>query len=56
MPWILLYVGRAAEVLSFSRPDDEQRRYVFDNRLAPLGLGRQHIDALVKATGAKERP
>lgn len=44
---------RAAEVLSFTRPNDEQRRYVFDNRLAPLGLGPQYIDALVKATGAK---
>jgi SpoVK/Ycf46/Vps4 family AAA+-type ATPase len=44
---------RAAEVLSFSRPNDEQRRYVFHHRLAPLGLASQHIDALVKATGSQ---
>lgn len=44
---------RAADVLSFSRPNDEQRRYVFNHRLAPLGLGPQNIDALVKATGAQ---
>lgn len=44
---------RAAEVLTFARPDDEQRRHVFNHRLAPLGLGPQYIDALVKATGAQ---
>jgi len=44
---------RAAEILSFSRPNEEQRRHVFHHRLAPLGLGTQHIDALVRATGAK---
>ena len=42
---------RAADVLSFARPDDEQRRFVLSNRLEPIGLGRHHIDALVAATG-----
>lgn len=44
---------RAAEVLSFARPNDEQRRHVFHHRLAPLGLNPQYIDALVRATGAQ---
>jgi len=44
---------RAAEVLSFARPNDEQRRHVFHQRLAPLGLNAQHIDALVRATAAQ---
>jgi AAA+ superfamily predicted ATPase len=42
---------RAADVLSFSRPSDEQRRFVLSNRLEPLGLGRSYIDHLVAATG-----
>lgn len=42
---------RAADVLSFSRPNDEQRRFVLSTRLEPVGLGRHHIDALVAATG-----
>lgn len=44
---------RAAEVLSFTRPNDEQRRHVFHHCLAPLGLNSQNIDALVRATGAQ---
>jgi SpoVK/Ycf46/Vps4 family AAA+-type ATPase len=44
---------RAAEVLRFARPNDEQRRHVFHHRLAPLGLNSQYIDALVRATGAQ---
>lgn len=44
---------RAAEVLSFARPNDEQRRHVFHHRLAPLGLNPQYVDALVRATGAQ---
>lgn len=44
---------RAAEVLTFSRPTDEQRRHVFHLRLAPLGLSSTHIDALVSATAAR---
>jgi AAA+ superfamily predicted ATPase len=42
---------RAADVLSFARPADEQRRFVLSSRLEPIGLGRHHIDALVAATG-----
>ncbi|ABE65077.1 AAA ATPase, central region (plasmid) [Nitrobacter hamburgensis X14] len=42
---------RAADVLSFARPGDEQRRFVLSSRLEPIGLGRHHIDALVIATG-----
>lgn len=44
---------RAAEVLSFSRPNDEQRRQVLTDCLQPLGFSRAHIDVLVAATGAK---
>lgn len=44
---------RAAEVLSFTRPNEEQRRHVFHHRLAPLGLSSSHIDALVSATGGQ---
>ena len=42
---------RAADVLSFARPSEEQRRFVLTNRLEPIGLGRHHVDALVTATG-----
>lgn len=42
---------RAADVLSFGRPDAEQRRFVLSSRLEPVGLSRPHIDALVTATG-----
>ncbi|KMO35020.1 ATPase [Methylobacterium variabile] len=42
---------RAAELMSFTRPNDEQRRFLLSSRLEALGLERQHIDALVAATG-----
>ena len=42
---------RAAEVLSFTRPNDEQRRFILTSRLEPMGIGRAHIDQLVAATG-----
>jgi len=42
---------RAADVLSFTRPSDEQRRFVLSSRLEPIGLGRHHIDGLVSVTG-----
>ena len=42
---------RAADVLSFERPGDEQRRFVLATRLQPIGFARQQIDALVSATG-----
>ncbi|MFN3613233.1 MAG: AAA family ATPase [Rubrimonas sp.] len=43
---------RAADVLSFSRPNDEQRRFVLSARLEPMGIGQHHIDALIAATGS----
>jgi AAA+ superfamily predicted ATPase len=42
---------RAADVLSFARPSDEQRRFVLYSRLEPLGMARSDIDHLVTATG-----
>lgn len=42
---------RAAEVMSFTRPNDEQRRFLLSSRLEALGFGRPHIDAMVAATG-----
>lgn len=42
---------RAADVLTFGRPNDEQRRFVLSSRLEPLGLTREQIKALVGATG-----
>lgn len=42
---------RAADVLRFERPADEQRRFVLASRLEPIGLSRQHIEEVVAATG-----
>jgi SpoVK/Ycf46/Vps4 family AAA+-type ATPase len=42
---------RAADILAFARPDDNQRRYLLTTRLEPLGLNSGQIDALVDATG-----
>jgi len=44
---------RAADILTFSRPDAPQRRYVLDNQLKALGLSSALIEGLVDATGAK---
>lgn len=44
---------RAAEVMSFTRPSDEQRRFVLGQRLEPLGIGGPQVDALVTATGSQ---
>jgi SpoVK/Ycf46/Vps4 family AAA+-type ATPase len=44
---------RAADVLSFNRPSDEQRRYILGYSLEKLGLSDSHINALVAATGAQ---
>jgi AAA+ superfamily predicted ATPase len=46
---------RAADVLSFARPDDEQRRAVLREPLESLGLTQTEIDAAVLATGAREK-
>ena len=42
---------RAAEVMPLGRPKDEQRRVVVYTRLKSLGVGAQHIEKLVAATG-----
>lgn len=42
---------RAADVLGFARPDDEQRSAVLTPRLASLGLTQREVDAVVEATG-----
>ena len=42
---------RAADILTFSRPNEEQRTFILTARLEPTGMARRHIDALVEATG-----
>ena len=44
---------RAADVLSFSRPNDEQRQYIFQLQLRPLGLSNRAIQELVTITGPR---
>ncbi|MCU1796953.1 AAA family ATPase [Pectobacterium polaris] len=45
---------RAAEILTFSRPNDEQRLYLFTSKLVGLGLNSTVIDELVKLTGPRD--
>lgn len=45
---------RAADVLEFSRPNDEQRRYALEARLADTGLEAADFDALTAATGPQQ--
>lgn len=48
---------RAAEILVFTRPNEEQRRRLFTDSLAGCGLSPAAIDALVEATGpCADRP
>jgi hypothetical protein len=42
---------RAAEILVFERPNDEQRRAVLHNALGAAGLSTRDIDQLVRLTG-----
>jgi AAA+ superfamily predicted ATPase len=42
---------RAADVLNFDRPNDEQRSLVLSSPLESIGLSRHHVAALVAATG-----
>ena len=42
---------RAADILTFDRPNDIQRRTVLTDKFKPLGFTAQHIDSLVAATG-----
>lgn len=47
---------RAADILTFSRPNDEQRAFVLEQRLGPLGFSKSDITRLAVATGpASER-
>jgi len=43
---------RAADILTFSRPNEEQRRYILSTRLEPLGIDTRSIQTLVGLTGA----
>lgn len=43
---------RAADVMAFARPNDEQRSHILAMRLGGLGFSHAHIRALVAATGA----
>ncbi|MDB4222788.1 ATP-binding protein [Granulosicoccus sp.] len=43
---------RAADILEFSRPNDEQRQFVLSTRLEPLGITPEHLNTLVSASGA----
>ncbi|EPA8554213.1 AAA family ATPase [Yersinia enterocolitica] len=45
---------RAAEILTFSRPNDEQRLYLFSSKLTGLGLNSMVIEELVKLTGPRD--
>jgi SpoVK/Ycf46/Vps4 family AAA+-type ATPase len=44
---------RAADILTFSRPDEAQRHAVLADPLKQLGFSKPQIDALVAATGAQ---
>lgn len=44
---------RAADILPFARPDDNQRRAVLAPSLKELGFTEQEVAALVTATGAR---
>ena len=44
---------RAADILTFERPDDEKRRAILAPALAPLKFPDDTIDALVAATGPR---
>lgn len=45
---------RAADILLFERPNDEQRRYLLTHALGNTGLARADIDALVISTGPQK--
>jgi AAA+ superfamily predicted ATPase len=44
---------RAAEILVFTRPNDDQRRHVLANALSGVGFRPADIDKLVQATGPR---
>lgn len=43
---------RAADILTFQRPDTEQRLSVLDVPLSQLGFSQPQIDSIVEATGS----
>ena len=45
---------RAAEILSFERPNDERRRELLSPRLAELGFKGADIESIVSATGPRD--
>lgn len=45
---------RAADILTFSRPDDEQRFAVLGPSLEQLGFSRQQIEGIIVATGSQK--
>ncbi len=48
---------RAADILVFERPNDEQRRFLLQENFGPIGLSAHEIEQLVKITGPdKTRP
>ncbi len=42
---------RAADIMAFARPNDEQRTHILSLRLGPLGVSRGQVQAIVDATG-----
>ena len=46
---------RAADILQFQRPDDDQRRALLSGPLTELGFSAAHIEQFVKATGKISR-
>ena len=46
---------RSADIIKFERPNEEQRKYVLELNLKPLGFSDQQIDELVEATGPKNK-
>lgn len=44
---------RAADILTFVRPDESQRRAVLDGALKQLGFSAAQVESLVAATGAR---
>lgn len=45
---------RAADILTFQRPDDDRRRAILARALGPVRFSSDTIDALVAATGAQD--
>lgn len=45
---------RAADILAFERPDDDERRAVLADLLGSLGWSSEQVDALVVATGRQQ--